>query len=81
VGLITQLLTLPLAPVRGIAWISEQLVNTAESEFYDRDAIYAQLRELSSQLDEGWISEDEFEAVEDELLQRLEQARNRDHGI
>ncbi len=78
-GLITGLLTLPLAPVRGVAWIADKLVAVAEDQLYDPDAIYAELRELAADLDEGRISEEEFDRAEDVLLQRLQDAtaRNR----
>ncbi|HST49346.1 gas vesicle protein GvpG [Jatrophihabitans sp.] len=78
-GLITGLLTLPLAPVRGVAWVADKLVAVAEEQFYDVDAIYAELRELAADLDEGRISEEEFDRAEDVLLQRLQDAtaRNR----
>jgi hypothetical protein len=78
-GLITGLLTLPLAPVRGVAWVADKLVAVAEEQFYDADAIYAELRELAADLEEGRISEEEFDRAEDVLLQRLQDAtaRNR----
>jgi len=76
-GLITGLLTLPLAPVRGVAWVADKLVDLAEQELYDVDAIYAELRELSANLEAGRITEDEFDRVEDVLLQRLQDASNR----
>jgi hypothetical protein len=78
-GLITGLLTLPLAPVRGVAWVADKLVAVAEEQFYDVDAIYAELRELAADLEEGRISEEEFDRAEDVLLQRLQDAtaRNR----
>jgi hypothetical protein len=76
-GLITGLLTLPLAPVRGVAWVADQLVGVAERQFYDPDAIYAELRELSAELDSGRITEEEFDRAEDVLLQRLQDATNR----
>ena len=38
-GLITGLLTLPLAPVRGTVWLAERILEQAESEFYDERAI------------------------------------------
>jgi len=76
-GLITGLLTLPLAPVRGVAWVADKLVDLAEQELYDVDAIYAELRELSADLEAGRITEDEFDRVEDVLLQRLQDASNR----
>ena len=34
-GLITGLLTLPLAPVRGVAWVAEQVAEEAEREGND----------------------------------------------
>ena len=78
-GLITGLLTLPLAPVRGVVWVADKLVAVAEEELYDVDAIYAELRELSADLEAGRITEDEFDRAEDVLLQRLQDAtyRNR----
>lgn len=76
-GLLTGLLTFPLAPVRGVAWVADQLTSVAENELYDVDAIYAQLRELSAELDEGRITETEFDRAEDVLLNRLQVATNR----
>ena len=52
-GLFIGLLTLPLAPVRGVAWAADKLVAVAEEQFYDVDAIYAELRELEADLEEG----------------------------
>jgi hypothetical protein len=78
-GLITGLLTLPLAPVRGVAWVADKLVAVAEEQLYDPDAIYAELRELAADLDEGRISEEEFDRAEDVLLQRLQDATARNH--
>ena len=76
-GLITGLLTLPLAPVRGVAWVADKLVSMAEDEFYDHDTIYAQLGELAQDLEHGRISEAEFDRAEDVLLQRLSDATKR----
>jgi hypothetical protein len=73
-GLITGLLTLPLAPVRGVIWVADQLTGVAEREFYNPDVIYAELRELSADLEAGRISEEEFDRAEDVLLQRLQDA-------
>ena len=80
-GLITGLLTLPLAPIRGVAWVADKLVAVAEDELYDIDAIYAELRELAADLDEGRITEEEFDRAEDVLLQRLDDAMNRERAI
>jgi len=76
-GLITGLLTLPLAPIRGVVWVADQLTAVAEQELYNPDAIYAELRELSADLEAGRISEEEFDRAEDLLLQRLQDAIDR----
>ena len=74
-GLITGLLTLPLAPVRGTAWIAERLLEQAERELYDERAIRAQLMEIQSAREEGALAEDEATRAEDDLLRRLLAAR------
>ncbi|MFG3115680.1 gas vesicle protein GvpG [Streptomyces sp. NPDC048197] len=78
-GLLTQLLTLPLAPVRGTVWVLDQVLLTAEQEFYDPEPVRDELAELERQLVDGRIGPEEFDAREDELLDRLEwlQARRR----
>lgn len=76
-GLLTGLLTLPLAPVRGVAWIADTLVRAAEEEFYDQDRLLDELRELAGRLDSGEITAAEFDQQEDLLLDRLQQAAAR----
>ncbi|MFS0696083.1 gas vesicle protein GvpG [Streptomyces nitrosporeus] len=79
-GLIAQLLTLPVAPVRGTAWVLDQVVLAAEREYYDPAPIREQLAALERRLLDGEIDEDEFDRYEDELLDRLaecETYRNR----
>ncbi|GAA2617503.1 gas vesicle protein GvpG [Streptomyces tubercidicus] len=71
-GLFTQLLTLPLAPVRGTAWVLDQVLLTAEREYYDPAPVREELAALERQLLDGSIGPDEFDAREDELLDRLE---------
>ncbi|PWI42933.1 gas vesicle protein GvpG [Streptomyces sp. ICBB 8177] len=71
-GLITQILTLPLAPARGSAWVIQQVVRTAEAECYDPAPVRAQLAALEQDLLDGNIDEEEFDRREDELLDRLE---------
>jgi len=70
-GLIAGLLTLPLAPVRGTAWVAEKLLEQAERELYDERAIRAQLMEIQALREEGAIHEDEATRAEDELIGRL----------
>jgi hypothetical protein len=70
-GLITGLITLPLAPVRGTIWLAEKLQEQAEAEFYDERAINAQLLEIEAAREAGEIGDDEAAAAEDVLLERM----------
>jgi len=70
-GLLTGLLTLPLAPVRGTIWIAERLLEEAERELNDPAAIEQQLLIAEERYEREEISAEEFEQIEDELLRRL----------
>jgi hypothetical protein len=74
-GLISGLLTLPLAPVRGVAWVSEQVALEAERELNDETRVRRELAQLEMELELGRIDEQQFEELEDRLLERLAQAR------
>jgi hypothetical protein len=76
-GLLSEVLTLPAAPVRGVGWVLGQVVAEAERQFYDPAAVQGDLRRLARELDEGLIDEAEFDRREDELLDRLMEARRR----
>ncbi|MEU1535069.1 gas vesicle protein GvpG [Streptomyces fagopyri] len=70
-GLITGILTLPIAPVRGVVWVAEKLNDAAERELHDPGVLRAQLALLNRELEEGDISLEEFEREEERLLDRL----------
>ncbi|NYI06108.1 gas vesicle protein GvpG [Allostreptomyces psammosilenae] len=72
-GILTGLLTLPLAPVRGVEWVARQVVEAAEREYYDPAPLLADLAHLERLLVDGLIDEEEFDRREDELLDRLEE--------
>jgi len=76
-GLLTGLLTLPLAPVRGVVWLGARLAEQAENELHDEGSIHRQLDEIRVQRDAGELSEPEFNALEDELIGRLLRAHSR----
>jgi hypothetical protein len=80
VGLISEVLLLPFAPVRGSAWVIEQVVREAERIYYDPATIQAELARLEELLEAGEITEEEFDRLEDELLDRLETATHRSFG-
>jgi gas vesicle protein GvpG len=74
-GLITGLLTLPLAPVRGTVWIAERLEEQALAELNDDSEIRAQLLELEELRATGTVDEEQLVAAEDELVERLMELR------
>jgi len=75
VGLLTGLLLLPLAPVRGTVWLAEKLAEQAALEQDEGVAVRKLLVEVELALDRGELTVEEFEQIEDDLLERLERAR------
>jgi hypothetical protein len=74
-GLLSGLLTLPLAPVRGTVWIAEQIAAEAERELGDETALRRRLAEAELRFELGSLTVEEYEAIEDELLERIELLR------
>jgi len=70
-GLLTGLLTLPLAPVRGVAWLAERVLDQAEQQMYDPATIRLQLSEVEEARAAGRLSDDEAAELENELLSRM----------
>ena len=79
-GLITGLLTLPIAPLRGVVAAAEQVRRQAEEEFYDPVRIRAQLEDVELRRQDGRLTDEEAEAWEEELVERLLVARDRPDG-
>jgi hypothetical protein len=74
-GLFTGLITLPLAPVRGVAWIGEQVREQATREVSDPAEISQRLADLEEALAAGEISEEEHAEAEEQLVAELMRAR------
>lgn len=70
-GLITGLLTLPLAPVRGVVWVAEQVKHEADRQWSDPATIQAELADIEAMRESGELDEQEADSREEELLQRL----------
>ncbi|MFF7867846.1 gas vesicle protein GvpG [Streptomyces qaidamensis] len=71
-GLVSGLLLLPLAPVRGTLWVADHLLREAERQSGDPRAVQARLAALNRALEEGAIDEAAFEEEEERLLARLD---------
>jgi hypothetical protein len=77
-GFLLDLLTFPiLGPIKGVAWIAEKVAEQADKELYDEDGVRGQLMELELRYDLGEISEEEYLAAEEALLERLRVIRER----
>jgi Gas vesicle protein G len=70
-GLITGILTLPLAPVRGVAWIAEQVRQEAERQWMDPAALQEALADVQARREVGLIEDVEADRLEGELIERL----------
>ena len=65
------------APFRGLLRVFEEVADRAEQELYDDDAVKAELTELYFSVENGSLSEKQFERREAELVQRLEEIQER----
>ena len=74
-GLLTDVLLLPITgPVRGLRFIAEQVKEQADAELDPgrrAEQVQGELIELSVRRDLGQISEDEYAAQEEALLEQL----------
>ena len=74
-GLFTGLLTLPLAPVRGVGWLAQQLQDQAAEEYYDENRIMLELAALEQAHADGEIGDARLSEGTDSLLERLQEGR------
>lgn len=74
-GLITGLLGLPFAPLRGTVWVAEQIADEADRRLSDPRLIRRQLEEIAEERRNGTITEDEARRAERELVARLTRPR------
>ena len=74
-GLISGIFTAPLAPVKGVVWIAEQVHDQAMRELYDPESIQRSLDQVQLDREMGVIDDEEADRREDELLERLIDAK------
>lgn len=79
-GLVTGLLTLPLAPVRGVVWVAERLYEQAEQEMDDSRSIRQRLMDVQAARDAGVLSEEEAAEQEADLFRHLWESRREAGG-
>ncbi|CAL9625547.1 hypothetical protein SUDANB120_05967 [Streptomyces sp. enrichment culture] len=71
-GLLSEVLLLPAAPVRGTVWVLRQVAAEAERQYHDPAVVQRELARLVAAYERGEIGDAEFDRREDELLARLE---------
>jgi hypothetical protein len=72
-GLLFNLLGAPVAlPARGLMFIFDKIAEQVNNELLDEGKVRLQLLELQTMLDSGHLSEAEFYAAEESLLDRLD---------
>lgn len=70
-GLITGLLTLPLAPLRGTIAVAELLLEEAEARLNDPERIREELAHVDALREQGVLTDEEATSWEDSLIERL----------
>ncbi|MCW3065730.1 MAG: gas vesicle protein GvpG [Solirubrobacterales bacterium] len=70
-GILTGLLLLPVAPVRGVGWVANVLAEEAERELESRESPERALADLEAARANGEISEEDAEALETQLIERM----------
>ena len=75
-GLISGILLLPLAPVRGIAWVGEVVAEEADRQLEAAKSPERALADLEAARATGEIDPEEADAIEEELIARLLEGRS-----
>jgi hypothetical protein len=82
-GLLTGLVTLPVAPLRGVVAVAEQVRRQAEEAYYDPTAIRAELEDVDARRQRGELAEEDATTLEEALIDRLmegQRIRQERHG-
>src|SRR5438309_87898 len=74
-GFFTGLVTLPLAPIRGTAWLAQQLAEEAERQLHDESRLRRELMQLELEHDDGVIDDQRYAEQLDVLVEAISQAR------
>ncbi|MGK8525406.1 gas vesicle protein GvpG [Nocardia asteroides] len=70
-GLLSTILTLPLAPVRGVIWLGEVIQDQVEQRMHDPAVMRRELEEIDRAAAAGDISEEERKQAQQAVLDRM----------
>lgn len=81
-GLITGILSAPIvAPARGLLFVFEKIAEAVDAEMWDEGRLEGELMKLSLQLDFGEITEQQYHAEEERILERLTEVREHNEAL
>ncbi|MEV6335377.1 gas vesicle protein GvpG [Nocardia vinacea] len=69
-GLVSAILTLPLAPVRGVIWLGELIQDQVEQQLQSPAAVRRDLEEIDAAAAAGHLSEEEQKQAQQAVLDR-----------
>ena len=70
-GLIANVLLLPLVPVRGVLWVVDVIADEADRRLAEQESPSRQLEQLGAAVAAGEISPEEVERLEAEIIDRM----------
>ena len=74
-GLLSKLLLAPVkAPVSGTLWVAGKVAEAADAQRNDKTVLMAALKQAEEDLLAGRLSDEDYDALETDLLERLQVA-------
>ncbi|MGK8509840.1 gas vesicle protein GvpG [Nocardia asiatica] len=70
-GLLSTILTLPIAPVRGVIWLGEVIQDQVEQQMHDPANMRRELEEINAAAAAGQLSEEERKQAQQAVLDRM----------
>lgn len=67
-------------PIKGVVKLARFLEDQAEQQYYDTNLIRQELMRLQTRFEMDEISEEEYDQQEEALLERLEEAQQKQTG-
>jgi hypothetical protein len=70
VGLIKEIVLLPIAPVRGTFWVAERISDEVDRQEYSGGAAVSELDQIEEAKARGELDEEEAAKRQDEIIER-----------
>ncbi|MGN5237558.1 MULTISPECIES: gas vesicle protein GvpG [unclassified Rhodococcus (in: high G+C Gram-positive bacteria)] len=70
-GLVTSLLTLPLAPIKGVLWLGEVIQEQVEQQMHDPANMRRELEQIEQAWQAGELTQQQMDDAQQEVLNRM----------